>query len=379
MLGPAMRRRMRLDRLRIGRLEAEAAGAIDRADQHLQHMQRARRLEPVGMGRQAAHGMERHRPADEALVALAVHVGPWLLDDDRLVEGDAGDLGRKAADGGGGDAGLGRDRFRRVFFGRGIFRRATGTTARQNGRPASSTRPESAGRAPLRADGHDLLGHGLVDQRPALGVAREQPVVGRAGRVDHQPGGIGIADQIVDVDLARLEQFMDDREDQQSVGAGTDADPVVGDRRIAGAHRVDRNEARAALLQLGDAHLDRVGIVVFGHPEHDEQLGAVPVRRAELPERAADGHDAGRRHVDRAEAAMGGIVGRAELLRPEPGQRLRLVAAGEEGELLRVVVRGPSPSQSVAIASASSQEISLNSPEPRGPVRSSGALSLAGA
>jgi hypothetical protein len=36
------------------------------------------------------------------------------------------------------------------------------------------------------------------------------------------------------------------------------------------------------------------------------------------------------------------------------------------------------PSHSVASDSASSQEISLNSPEPRGPVRLSGALSLAG-
>ena len=80
MLGPAMRRRMRLDRLRIGRLVAEAAGAVDRADQHLQHVQRARRLEAVGMGGDAAHGMERDRPADEAFMPLAVHVGPRLVD-----------------------------------------------------------------------------------------------------------------------------------------------------------------------------------------------------------------------------------------------------------------------------------------------------------
>ena len=80
MLGPAMRRRMRLDRLRIGRLVAEAAGAIDGPDQHLQKVQRARRLEAVGMGRDAAHCMERNRPADEALMLLAIHVGPRLVD-----------------------------------------------------------------------------------------------------------------------------------------------------------------------------------------------------------------------------------------------------------------------------------------------------------
>jgi hypothetical protein len=39
------------DRPRVGRLEPEAAGAIDRSDQDLQHVQRARGLEAVGMGR----------------------------------------------------------------------------------------------------------------------------------------------------------------------------------------------------------------------------------------------------------------------------------------------------------------------------------------
>ena len=113
--------------------------------------------------------------------------------------------------------------------------------------------------------------------------------------------------------------------------------------------------------------------MVLGDAEHHEQLGAVPVRRAEFPERAADRHDAGRRHVDRAEAAMRGIVRRAELLRPEAGQRLRLVAAGEEGELFRVgLAHAVEPAG--RDASASSQEISWNSPEPRGPTRFSGAL-----
>ena len=106
---------MRLDRLRIRRLEAKAAGAVDRADQHLQQVQRPRRLEAVGMGGDAAHGVERHRTPDKALMLLAVHVGPRLVDEDRLVEGDARDLGGKPADGVGCNAGLGGDRFRRVF------------------------------------------------------------------------------------------------------------------------------------------------------------------------------------------------------------------------------------------------------------------------
>jgi hypothetical protein len=166
-------------------------------------------------------------------------------------------------------------------------------------------------------------------------------VLGGSGRIDHQPWSVRIAHQIIHVDFPRFQQLMHDREDQQAVRAGANADPVVGHRRIAGAHRVDRNEPRAVLLDLGDAHLERVGIMVFGDPEHDEQLGPVPVRGAELPERAADGHDAGRSHVDRAEAAMRRIVRRAELLRPETGQRLRLITPREEGEFLRIGLTHP--------------------------------------
>ena len=350
MLGPAMRRRMRLDRLRIGRLEAEAAGAIDRADQHLQHVQRARRLEAVGMGRDPAHGVERHRPADEAVMPLAVHVGPGLVDEDRLVEGDAGDLGGQPADRRGGNAGFGRDRLRRIFrieifFGQQLERRhgQAAVVKLRSGPTAPAARP-CVPTGTTRSV--------TVSKTSGLPSASRanSPCSAVAGRIDHQPGRVGIAHQIVDIDLPRLQQFVDDRQDQQPVGARPDADPVVGDRRIAGAHRIDRDEARAVLLQLRDADLQRVGIVVLGHAEQDEQLGPVPVRRAELPERAADRHDAGGRHVDRAEAAMRGIVRRAELLRPEAGQRLRLVAAGEEGELLRVglrarrrAIRSPAP------------------------------------
>jgi len=77
-------------------------------------------------------------------------------------------------------------------------------------------------------------------------------------------------------------------------------------------------------------------MVVLGGADHDEQLGAVEVRAAELPERAADRVDHARGHVHRAEAAVRGVVGRAELLREQAGQRLHLVAPGEQREFLRV-------------------------------------------
>ena len=109
-------------------------------------------------------------------------------------------------------------------------------------------------------------------------------------------------------------------------------------RRIAGADRVDRDDAGAAVLELAEADLDRVAVVVLGDAEEEEEPRVLPVGGAELPEGGAEGVDAGGGHVDRAEAAVGGVVGGAVLLRPPAGEGLRLVAAGEEGELLGVLV-----------------------------------------
>ncbi len=76
--------------------------------------------------------------------------------------------------------------------------------------------------------------------------------------------------------------------------------------------------------------------MVLGDAEEHEVFREVPVRLAELPERAADRVESGGRHVDGAEAAVRGVVRRAELLCPPARQRLRLVAPGEEGKTLRI-------------------------------------------
>ena len=94
----AARRRARRDRLGIGRFVAPGAGRIDRADQHLQHMDRAAAVEAVGMRRDAAHRVDRDGAAEHRLVTPPRRVGPGLLQHDRLVEGDFRDLGGDAAD-----------------------------------------------------------------------------------------------------------------------------------------------------------------------------------------------------------------------------------------------------------------------------------------
>ena len=70
-------------------------------------------------------------------------------------------------------------------------------------------------------------------------------------------------------------------------------------------------------LNLRQRDLHRVAVMVLGGADHHEQLGAVQVRPAELPEAAADGVDHPGRHVDRAEAAVRRVVGRAELAREQ--------------------------------------------------------------
>ena len=90
-------------------------------------------------------------------------------------------------------------------------------------------------------------------QRLAVLVAGEQPVIGAAGIAHHQPGGVGVAAEEFEVDLVGAQQLMHQRQDEQPIGAGADADPFVGDGGIAGADRVDRDELRAARLHLGQA------------------------------------------------------------------------------------------------------------------------------
>ena len=114
LLGLAGGLRARRGRLWMRRLVAPAARHIDRAEQHLQQMQRAAGLEAVGMGRDAAHRMQRDRAAAHRLVTPPGPVGPRHRELDLLLEGGVGDLGGEPPDRLGRDAaGLG-DRFGRI-------------------------------------------------------------------------------------------------------------------------------------------------------------------------------------------------------------------------------------------------------------------------
>src|SRR6516165_7170932 len=76
--------------------------------------------------------------------------------------------------------------------------------------------------------------------------------------------------------------------------------------------------------------------MILGNAEHHEEPSACPVRFAELPKAATESVHSGCRHIDRAEPAMRGEIRSPELRCPIGGQRLALIATGEEGEFFRV-------------------------------------------
>ena len=218
---------------------------------------------------------------------------------------------------------------------RGLHRRAVGERelAQQEGIRALGVRDHRPVRRAvppelvLRVEAAFLLGHLGPNEHPELVAFRVEV---------HELPAVRVADQEVAVVEPEGDDLVDQREQQRAVGAGADRHPLVGDRRVAGAHRIDRDEPPAVALELRDRDLQRVRVMVLGGADHHEQLRPVEVGAAELPERPADRVDHPGRHVDRAEPAVRRVVGRAELAREEPGQRLHLVAAGEERELLRV-------------------------------------------
>ena len=218
LLGLAGRLRTRRGRLRIGRLVAPAAGHIDRADQDLQQVQRAAGLEAVRMGRDAAHRVDRHRPPAHRLVAPA---GPCRSragrsrSPARRRRGRSRRralrmrVGRNAADSGATASG--------AYSDRDSARRAAGTPARRGARRAASHRRQCGPRR-RSASRSTRSPSRLEDQRLAGFVAREQPVIGGAGSVDHQPGGVRVAAEIVEIDLsARSSSCTSDRTNSPSV------------------------------------------------------------------------------------------------------------------------------------------------------------------
>ena len=259
-------------------------------------MQRAAGVKTVRMRGDAAHRMHRHRPADHFGVFAPVRIRPALRQADFLPERDVGDFGGDAADRVCAHAAFGSDRVRSVLRakksfghqlerGNGVAPVGQGEFADDQRRDANSIRALDLealpfkGRAGVRGDSESAC----RAQRVAVRIAREQAVIRRARIAHDQMMRICILDQIIEIDPVVVQQFVDQRADKQAIGAGPDADPFVGDRAIAGAHRIDRDDLGAAALDLAEAELDRIGIVVLGDAEHQQGIWCDPNPARRIP------------------------------------------------------------------------------------------------
>ena len=196
-----MGRRVRLDRFGIGRFEAVAAGGFHRAQHDLQQMQRAGGLKAVGMGRNAAHGVERHGAAQHGVVGITAKICPRLFDFNRLVKGHIGQFRRQCADACGGDAAPLGHSLGRVFGGKVAFGHVLKHSA--VALPFGPQIRLHAFAIPRGRRACALINHkGL-----AFGVLQDQALFRAFGLV-HQQRRVGPAREILQIHLARLQQTM---------------------------------------------------------------------------------------------------------------------------------------------------------------------------
>ena len=167
-------------------------------------------MEAVGVGRDAAHGVHADGPADHLVVAPAGPIRPGDVERDLLFEGGVRQLGGDAAHRGGGDAGL----LLGALGGVGVGQEALGEQLEYRNCLAAVGQPESAGergRQITEQAAGELAGGLVVHQRSAGRIAGEQAIVGRARGANDQPGRVGVANQVVEIDLLGVEQLVDER------------------------------------------------------------------------------------------------------------------------------------------------------------------------
>ena len=200
----------RRNRFREWRLEAERSRRVDRTQQHLQQMQRAAGMEAVAVRADAAHGVEADWATDHFLMAVAVGIGPRLLDANLVIEGRLGQLAGNAANGVGRNATAFGDPIRRILRIEVAFNDAL---EHRHGLAAIGKR-DFANDHRLDAGGvcqHAAVRSPIKAQRIAVGITCKQPVIGGTRIVDHQPVRIAVSHQVIEVDAVGTQQFVDQR------------------------------------------------------------------------------------------------------------------------------------------------------------------------
>ncbi|CAB3773451.1 hypothetical protein LMG29542_07238 [Paraburkholderia humisilvae] len=343
----AVRRfRRRRHRARERRFVAKAAGPIDRTKQRHQHRECTNRLKAVRMRSEATHRVKRDRIAGHRFMGFAPRIGPANRQRNLVIARRVGHLARETPDRVGGNASDLRSPFGRALCSAFAQQRERWRDRRTVIEHVIAFRRALERRLhPRRVVQHGALAFAIPPQMvlrkqriafPRIGVAHEQAEFVALLIHVQQVGRVRKARDELVIETVGGEQFVNQRHEQRTIGAGTDRHPFIGNRRIAGTHRIDRDETASRALEFRNRNLEWIRMVVFGGADHQKQLCAVEIRAAEFPERPADGIDHAGRHVGRAEAAVRRVVRRAVLLREQAGQRLHLVTPGEERELLRV-------------------------------------------
>src|SRR6516162_322956 len=210
-------------------------------------MQRATGLEPVRMGRDPAHRMYGDRAAAHRIMAASSPVCPWQGELDLLFESDTPEIGGQSPDRRGRNAAGLSDRLGRVAG----VKIALGHELKDwDGAPPAGQRSfaNKTSRDTRRDTARERSGRPEHEWLASLAAGKE-PVIGRTRRLDYQPGGIAVTNQIIEIDPIGFEQFVNQREHKEPVSPRSDPDPFVSDRRIAGAHRIYRDELCTATPQ----------------------------------------------------------------------------------------------------------------------------------
>ncbi len=183
-----MRLRVRFGGFGVGRLEAEATGNFDGAEQDLQRVQGAAGLKAVGVGGNSAHGVEGHRAARHLFVGLAAEIGPLDVQFERFFKGDASDFIDDSADAPGRDAAALGHGFGGVFV-------AQVTLCHLVEHRAVRDACDAVGGGQIRFDaggvkGGRLAGDAVDDQFFAVLIAHQKTELGGAFIAVHQTGAL---------------------------------------------------------------------------------------------------------------------------------------------------------------------------------------------
>ena len=180
----------------------------------------------------------------------------------------------------------------------------------------------------LMIKGNNIPRFAIHDQGFAIVIAQEE-----TGFRIQQNRRICETCQICQINFARFDQAVDERQNETPIGAWRNANPFIRHSVISCANGVNANDARSAFFNFANPHFDWVTVVIFGHTKQYEKFCVIPVRLAKFPKRTAHRVNARSGHVHTAKSAVRGKVWRAKHLCPIPSKRLRLVTACEKRQL----------------------------------------------